>query len=145
MHDVGRHATLPLVAKLCGIIQRRRIDVVQAWLGRMTVAGGAAGGILNRPWLYSERSVHRLRFIRAAQAIGFALDDIRALLGERDRPLSCREVQALIDARLADVEKRLKDLRHVQRALKFTLAKCQNSEGQACYVMDSLRNKSTAS
>lgn len=91
--------------------------------------------------LYSQQSVRQLRFIRAAQAIGFALDDIKALLGERDDgALSCREVQALIEARLADVEKRLKDLRHVQGALKSALAKCQQSEGRVCYVMDSLRS-----
>lgn len=91
--------------------------------------------------LYSQQSVRQLRFIRAAQAIGFALDDIKALLGERDDgALSCREVQALIEARLADVKKRLKDLRHVQGALKSALAKCQRSEGRVCYVMDSLRS-----
>lgn len=95
--------------------------------------------------LYGDESLRRVRFVRAAQAIGFALDDIRALLGERDdTTLSCREVQALIEARLSDVEKRLKDLRHVQRALKTTLAKCQESEGRVCYVMDSLRSKLTA-
>jgi len=59
------------------------------------------------------------------------MDDIKALLGEQDdRTLSCHEVQALIEARLADVEKRLKDLRHVQRALKATLARCLESEGR---------------
>ncbi len=93
--------------------------------------------------LYGDKSLRRLRFIRAAQTVGFALDDIKAMLGEgNDRTLSCHEVQALIEARLADVETRLKDLRHVQRALKSSLAKCQESEGQACYVMDSLKSKS---
>lgn len=93
--------------------------------------------------LYADASLRRLRFIRAAQAVGFALDDIKTLLGEGDgKALACHEVQALIESRLADVEKWLKDLRHVQRALKSTLAKCQASEGRVCYVIDSLRSKS---
>jgi glycosyltransferase involved in cell wall biosynthesis len=49
--------TVPLVADLYDVIRKRRIDVVQTWLGRMCVAGGVAGRLARRPWLYSERSV----------------------------------------------------------------------------------------
>ena len=90
--------------------------------------------------LYGGESLRRLRFIRAAQAVGFALDDIGALLGEQT--LSCRDVQALVETRLADVGERLKDLRHVQRTLKSTLAKCRASDGRVCSVVDQLRSKS---
>ncbi len=34
--------------------------------------------------LYSPASLRRLKFIRAAQSIGFTLDDVQALLGAQD-------------------------------------------------------------
>ena len=92
--------------------------------------------------LYSDESLRRLKFIRAAQAIGFTLDDVKTLLdrGGGTKP-SCSAVQSLIEDRLAKIEHRLKDLRHVQRVLKTALAKCRGSERAGrCYVIETLRS-----
>ncbi len=43
--------------------------------------------------LYAEEDVQRLRFIRAAQATGFTLQNVTQLL----RPAHCHRVQDLID------------------------------------------------
>ena len=82
-----------------------------------------------------------VKFIRAAQSIGFTLDDVKALLAAPDSTAtSCREVQTLIEARLAEVGQRLKDLRHVQRVLKSSLEKCQETErADCCHVIETLR------
>lgn len=89
--------------------------------------------------LYSGASLRRLKFIRAAQAIGFTLDDVRALLGEGGSVPCCGDVQQLIEDRLAEIDQRLKDLRQVQRVLKDSLAKCQTSNPRrACHVLESL-------
>lgn len=46
--------------------------------------------------LYTKQSLHRLKFIRAAQAIGFTLQDVKTLLGmESGDAQSCAEVQAV--------------------------------------------------
>jgi MerR family mercuric resistance operon transcriptional regulator len=91
--------------------------------------------------LYTEQSLHRLKFIRAAQAIGFTLQDILTLLGmESGDAESCPVVQAVIQDRLADITARLKDLRHVQRVLKSALEKCQKMQRPGhCYVIETLR------
>lgn len=91
--------------------------------------------------LYSEESLRKLKFIRAAQSIGFTLDDVRALLGVQDGSMaSCREVQALVAARLGDIESRLRDLRHVQRVLKQSLEKCRENElAGCCHIIETLR------
>ena len=96
--------------------------------------------------LYSEESLHKLRFIRAAQAIGFTLDDVKALLSTPSNTASsCREVQSLIKNRLAEVDRRLKDLRHVQRVLKVSLEKCKDAEqADCCHVIETLRETSAA-
>lgn len=89
--------------------------------------------------LYSNAELERLRFIRAAQAVGFALDDIDALLKlETDRaPLCQTEVAALLEKRLAETEARLRDLRQVKAHLSAALTKCRASNGE-CAVMKEL-------
>ncbi|QDT52744.1 Mercuric resistance operon regulatory protein [Caulifigura coniformis] len=96
--------------------------------------------------LYSEESLRKLKFIRAAQAIGFTLDDVKALLSTpNNTAASCREVQSRIENRLAEVDQRLKDLRHVQRVLKASLEKCKDTEqADCCHVIETLRETSGA-
>jgi len=92
--------------------------------------------------LYSDESLRRLKFIRAAQAIGFTLDDVKLLLGNNEgEPLRCCEVETLITDRLAEIDRRLKDLRHVQRVLQTSLEKCRKSpRAGGCPVVETLRS-----
>lgn len=96
--------------------------------------------------LYSEESLHKLKFIRTAQAIGFTLDDVKALLTTPSSAASsCREVQSLIENRLAEVDHRLRDLRLVQRVLKASLEKCKDTaQAGCCHVIETLRETSGA-
>jgi len=60
--------------------------------------------------VYSEEAVERVRFIRAAQATGFTLEAITALLDLRDGTTAvCQAVQVLLEERLSDVVKRMAD------------------------------------
>jgi MerR family mercuric resistance operon transcriptional regulator len=88
--------------------------------------------------LYGDQSLGRLQFIRAAQAIGFALSDVAVLLGMDGRIARCPDVQSLIAARLADVAQRLEQLHHVQRVLKSALARCRQNRRADCHVLESL-------
>lgn len=85
--------------------------------------------------LYSEAELERLRFIRAAQATGFTLADVRELL----RPTSCRRVQGLLEARLEAVAEHLAELRRVKRVLRGALRLCREHEERGrCGAVDSL-------
>ena len=89
--------------------------------------------------IYSEAELERLRFIRAAQATGFTLEDVTELL----RPAACGKVQALIEERLAQVSERMKELRHVQKVLRVSLAECHDHrETGRCRVVDELTARS---
>ena len=94
--------------------------------------------------LYGRASLDKLKFVRAAQAIGFTLEDTRVLLvDESGSPPKCGSVQGLIEDRLTDVEERLKDLRHIRKVLKSALAQCQQQkETDCCHVVDRLRGSS---
>ena len=94
---------------------------------------------------YSPAALKRLRFIRAAQATGFTLYDVTALLSLRDGETApCQEVQSLIEERLADATQRLKDLQHVQKVLKASLKLCREAEDSGrCHVIDDLTEVSS--
>ncbi len=85
--------------------------------------------------LYSEEDAQRLRFIRAAQATGLTLEDVKELL----RPAPCGRVQGVIEGRLETVEARMRELRHVRRVLRRSLEECREHERTGrCRVVDDL-------
>lgn len=97
--------------------------------------------------LYGDDALERLRFIRAAQATGFTLDDVALMLGHRHASAaSCREVQGLIQDRLLDIRRRMDDLRQVERVLEAALAACRETEAPGhCELVDRLRHASSPS
>ncbi len=88
--------------------------------------------------LYDAQAVEQLRFIRSAQAVGFTLDDIRALGRlEGERSKSCQaEVRRLLGQRLAEVNEKMKELRRVQRTLGQALDRCRRSNGECKVLKD---------
>ena len=96
--------------------------------------------------VYGPASFERLRFIRAAQANGFALEDVAALLSLRDGTTApCREVRTLVEHRLADLERRVGQLRHLRAVLRSSLKLCREAErSDRCQVIDRLRVASSS-
>ncbi len=89
--------------------------------------------------LYGASDLERLRFIRAAQATGFTLDDVTKLL----RPAACGSVRRLIEGRLDEVDDRMKELLHVRKVLRAALTKCQSHRKSGrCRVVDDLSARS---
>lgn len=86
---------------------------------------------------YRSEDLRRLRFIRRAQELGFALDDIRALLELSNS--DCQQVQKLAAEKLSLVQEKLGQLRRIESVLEETLAQCAQREGnQPCPVIKSL-------
>lgn len=97
--------------------------------------------------VYGPEALARLRFIRAAQAIGLTLEDIATLLDFRDgRTAPCKEVQSLIEERLSELKKRLEQLRHVQAILRSSLRRCRGNERSGrCQVIETLKVAASSS
>ena len=92
--------------------------------------------------LYDDGAIERLEFIRAAQAVGFTLGDIRALL-DLNGNSPCRQVQALIERRLGEVDEKLADLRRVRSTLATALERCRKSKKGCAVVADLKRRPGT--
>lgn len=89
--------------------------------------------------LYDETVLERLAFIRSAQAVGFTLQDIRELL-RLDGDSSCKDVQKLLNSRLAEVERKLADLKRVRATLSSALEQCRRSR-RGCSVLARLQHR----
>ena len=67
--------------------------------------------------LYPDEAVTRIRFIRRAQQLGFTLKEVKELLELRvSRRTSCAEVRSRAEAKVADIEARIRSLRQMSRA-----------------------------
>jgi DNA-binding transcriptional MerR regulator len=91
---------------------------------------------------YSQQSLERLKFIRAAQATGFSLKDIREMLSlTYSEGLPCQEVGALIKRRLQDVKERLRELKRVDRTLSIALKSCCKGGPDWCNAIERLKGR----
>jgi MerR family mercuric resistance operon transcriptional regulator len=89
--------------------------------------------------VYYPEHLRRLRFVRRARALGFSLDEVRALLrlstgGES----SCVRVRELAAAHLTDVREKLAGLRAMEQVLEETIWQCDYSSEPNCPLIDVL-------
>ena len=89
---------------------------------------------------YPEEAVGVVRFIKRTQELGFTLREIQELLGLREnRGASCAEVRSAAAGKLEDIERKLKSLRAMRRALAMLVESC-SSEGSPrhCPILEAL-------
>lgn len=77
---------------------------------------------------YSSADVARVKFIKAAQRLGFSLDEIGQLLKLEDGT-HCHEAAELAGLRLADVHAKLADLTRIEAALSKLVGECHAHHG----------------
>lgn len=104
-------------------------------LGLLMAPDKPLGGIRR----YGDADVARVRFIKAAQRIGFTLDEIAQLL-RLDDGAHCSDARAIAELKLADVRQRLQDLQRIETALAQLVARCASRRGTvSCPLIDALR------
>lgn len=89
---------------------------------------------------YAEATVARLRFIKNAQELGFALAEIEKLLALRvDVNTNCAKVRRQAEAKLLEVERKLQTLQAIQAALTQLVTACERDEAQGeCPILEVL-------
>jgi MerR family copper efflux transcriptional regulator len=90
--------------------------------------------------VYTQPTVRRVRFIKRAQELGFTLAEIRELLSlrldhERDRS----EVRAIAEAKVADIEQKIRALSSMKEALVRLTEHCSgHGPASECPILESL-------
>jgi DNA-binding transcriptional MerR regulator len=98
---------------------------------------GGAGGYRR----YDEADLKRLRFVRRARDLGFALDDVRALLdlAEGDPHRRCGDVNSVAHKHLRDVEDRIARLTVLRAQLQGLVNACDaDVEVASCSLLNAL-------
>ncbi len=90
--------------------------------------------------VYRSDAARRLRFIRRAQALGFSLEEIAALLALSDNPKGrARDVKRLTAEKIRDIDARLRDLQRMKEALEELADHCDGHGSTAeCPILAAL-------
>jgi len=77
---------------------------------------------------YGGGHVHRIRFIKRAQVLGFSLEEIATLL-ELEDGTDRKSIRRIATARLQETRRRIADLRRIERVLARLLHECAEHAG----------------
>ena len=89
--------------------------------------------------VYAAHDLARLSFIRRARNLGFSLDQIRSLIEmSDDRDRDCASVDALATANLAEIDRKIADLRALRRELSNVVSSCRGGSVADCRILDAL-------
>ena len=93
--------------------------------------------------LFSPDGVHRIRFIKRAQELGFSLKEIKELLVLRIHPGSTSaDVRKRAECKIADIEEKIKSLRAMKKALvRLTATCCGEGLASECPILERLSSE----
>ncbi len=75
---------------------------------------------------YTEETIRRVQFIKRSQELGFSLKEIADLLSLRvDPKTTCRDVKKRSEVKIYDIEKKIRTLQKIKRALSRVAATCK--------------------
>jgi MerR family transcriptional regulator, mercuric resistance operon regulatory protein len=92
---------------------------------------------------YSPDAVRLIRFIKRAQELGFTLTEIEDLLRLRsNEDAACSEVRSAAEAKIGDIDHRIRQLRAMKRALGALVASCATeSSRRQCPILEALDDR----
>lgn len=94
---------------------------------------------------YTDRDVSTLRFIRQSRDLGFSIEQIRRLLGLwQDRQRPSRQVRALAQAHIEELDEKLQELHAMKATLAHLVRCCHGDERPDCPIIDTLADEAAA-
>ncbi len=88
---------------------------------------------------YDEEVVSRLGFIRRAKDLGFTLREIKELLSlRRDPSMPAADVKRRVEAKIADIENKVRSLQEMKRALAKLTSACGGHTTAECPLLHAL-------
>lgn len=100
---------------------------------------GAADRTDNNYRDFGEREINELRFVRRARNLGFSLEEIRRLLSLwRDRSRPSREVKAIAEQHVADLDARIVEMQAMADTLRELAHCCAGDDRPDCPILADL-------
>lgn len=93
----------------------------------------------NRYRVYGADHLKRLSFVRRSRRLGFSLDEIRGLLRLVDgHAYTCAQVRELTLNHLTEIQRKIEDLKRLERVMAEMAAQCTGDRAPECAVIDAL-------
>ncbi len=88
---------------------------------------------------YSATDVHRLRFLKRARNLGFSVAECRQLLSlYDDRERESADVKMVAQAKLAEIDGKLKELKELRNMLSHLVEHCHGDDRPDCPIIEGL-------
>lgn len=88
---------------------------------------------------YDQRAVQTLRFVHRARQLGFSVEACRGLVALwRDRHRSSAEVKALAMARIAEIDRKLRELQSMRATIGALADRCHGDQRPDCPILQDL-------
>jgi MerR family mercuric resistance operon transcriptional regulator len=89
---------------------------------------------------YDANDIARLRFVRRARQLGFALDEVRALmqLADTDDDDVRAEARSLAAEHVAEIRAKIADLQAMERVLTVAICECETRQQPGCPLIQVL-------
>ncbi len=89
--------------------------------------------------VFSDSDAHKLRFLARSRALGFSIEDCRALLSLwEDQHRASADVRAIAKDHLARIETKIADLQAMHAALAHLVEACAGDHRPDCPIIDTL-------
>lgn len=92
--------------------------------------------------VYGDGDIIRLRFIKRGKALGFTLKEIKELLALRHDPGASKdEVKRQTEAKIADIDQKIRDLTRIKATLETLDRQCDgHGPASDCPILDALES-----
>ena len=88
---------------------------------------------------YDGKDVHRLAFIQRSRSLGFTIEECRSLLSlYEDKERASSDVKALATEKIAEIDRKLKELKSLRNTLKTLAEHCHGDNRPDCPIIDEI-------
>lgn len=88
---------------------------------------------------FAPNTVHSLRFLARARALGFGIEDCRSLLALwEDRARASADVRAIAQMHLTEIETKIADLTAMHATLTDLVTACAGNDRPDCPILNNL-------
>ena len=88
---------------------------------------------------YSEKDIHRLRFVQRARSLGFSIEECRMLLSlYQDKDRASSDVKTLALDKVGEIDRKIVELQSLRMTLSSLAEKCHGDDKPDCPIIDDL-------
>ena len=131
------HMETPLAIGALGKATGTKTETIRYYerIGLMPPPGRTAGNYR----AYGQAQLRRLSFIRRSRELGFPIEAVRELLRLADQKgAECGAVDVIARGHLAEIERKIADLRALRRELRELIGQCGNGTISECRLIEAL-------